>query len=525
MKNNFEKSKGGIIKKAVLVGSVALAAATAHNEANSQTLNDTIKISTEQMFDTDTLLAQSNDRDIRKEIDNLRIQKIAELKGDIKDIKSEIELNSNPKKFKELKKGTLSSTKEQLEQNFQEWQSINLDLLTEEEVALLIDYISQHERDLDIPENEREKLGETGFFGFWESYKQSEIKEKFYKNKKVFRFYTEYISDWMFGYWLNKKFQIAVDSLDINMVPKEKFNEAIKKIIDSIKSENICFKNENDIENFIENEWSNRESVEDLNNKTEEYKKEIKLISKNLNLDDVSRLINSSRAWLLNNISSDAYLNKLIKGEGLSVEEARKTQIERFERVKNIPSTIDSDYSSFSQYFPTELGYSKDSVAFNAYDVARSPTNPLHEFEHSNTRAIYNMSEQAKNLYTESLLSDEEIQKIIENNPETFSNINLLYWKNTSELDARKKVLENEMEKLEIKKYGEIMTHEHYLKLQEFLKAGKLDHNSVQILLITTEDGLLKTINDIAFNQNFKQDKNGSARYSGWDYDDQNNQA
>ena len=518
MNFKFEEHKNKA--KNVLLAGVTVAALASPQEVSSQILADSLKNTNDKSINIDTTEVKEEIPSLIDEIDTLRVRKVAELKDGIETLRYNIELNSDFEKFEKSEENFFRRRKEQAEKNFKEWQAINLDNFSEDQVALLIDYIIQPEIDAKTSPEDRKGCGEiSGSFGHWESFKQKNNNERFDKDERLKIFYYENIYIWMEN--LSDAFQEIINSLT-DKQPKEKFKEAIDKLITLIRSNNNAFKDEDSLEKIIKIDWEEREPVEKLNEEIKKVEEELRIIDSNLNIENVTNFINSSRVWLLDNISSDDYLIKLTEGEGYSLQEAKKIQSERLERIRNIPTSIDPSYLSMSGYRPVELGADRDSISFNAYDVARYPTNPLHEFEHANTRVIYGMSNKAKELYRMSLLNDEELKKIIQNHPNIFPEETVDYWKNFSELDARKKVLEEEMEKLGIKKRGEIMTEEHYLKLKKLFEEGKLDHNCEQIILITTKEGLIRAINSIAFNQQFKPDEKGNLKYSGWDYNNPN---
>ena len=503
MKFNFEKNIKKPVEKALLGGAI-IASHFIPLESKAQTDMDSIKDLNETLVNMDTL--EEEPKSLIEQIDALRIEKIAELKDHIKTLEYHIGLNSNYEEFSKLHKEIFAQQKEDAEKNFKDLILLKEELhkFSEKQIALLIDYLAQPWRDYATPVAEQKNNGtHERFFNLYRSYKMDRIEEKFDKDRKLNSLETSIellIGDDIHG------FQKVVDSMGEEKAPKEKFKATIDELIRLTRLNNTCFKDPASMEKKIQEKWEERESVESLQDEIKENQKELELINVNLNIDSLNNFINTSRQWLLENISSKEYLKKIIEGEGFSIEEAKEIQFKRFERIKNMPFSIDPKYFSSSSFIPVESGVPRDSIKLNAYDLARYHKQSIHEFQHASTRANFEMSEKAKNLYESALLNDEEIEKNIKEYEDVFNDVSKDYWKLPTEIDARKKVLENEMEKLGIKKYGELMTHEHYLKLQELMKQGKLDHNTMQILLITTEDGLLKVLNEIALNQDLEKE-------------------
>ena len=72
------------------------------------------------------------------------------------------------------------------------------------------------------------------------------------------------------------------------------------------------------------------------------------------------------------------------------------------------------------------------------------------------------------------------------------------YLSKPTELDARKKVLEMEMESLGIKKYEEEFTDGHYKKLIKLNKEGKLSNDAHDFLRVIKPEYIKQIMNSIA---------------------------
>lgn len=96
------------------------------------------------------------------------------------------------------------------------------------------------------------------------------------------------------------------------------------------------------------------------------------------------------------------------------------------------------------------------------------------------------------------------------------------YFGEKGERYARKQELETEMAKLGIKKYGDKFTKEHYDKLMELYRQGKLSKESCRFIETTKPEYFERIFNEIAATG----DENGKTFYNpNWDYGDKNNQA
>lgn len=148
-------------------------------------------------------------------------------------------------------------------------------------------------------------------------------------------------------------------------------------------------------------------------------------------------------------------------------------------------------------------------------DVVELPSKPrkenvsvgVHEFTHDLTYGGGAMTEKAKNLYTNSL----DIDSLKEYLGNQFDIDKLYYYIDPTERDARKKVLEYDLEKLGVKKYEEIFTKEHYNKALELMEKGKLSEDSVEFIKMTKPEYFLQIMNEIAENKVAKEDNQNLA--------------
>jgi hypothetical protein len=113
------------------------------------------------------------------------------------------------------------------------------------------------------------------------------------------------------------------------------------------------------------------------------------------------------------------------------------------------------------------------------------PTLAIHEGQHLITDQNKGMSDYAKNLYNDSYLP-------------TNKKDNNQYYNNPTEMDARKKALDFDMEKLGIKKYEEDFKPKHYKKILKL--KNKLNDDSLEFLEHVKPKNIQKIFNTIAYN-------------------------
>ncbi|GEM_PF-5159245 len=449
------------------------------------TLDSSAQNTSAYLKDTHHIKIYNNDSVIQKRvfyIDQLRIKRIDELNDFIRFYQNVYDINSNFEKFKKLKILEHEDSKRVFESTFEKWKSINLDSLSDEQVMLLINYTSRRKKDSDIPFEKRENIGESN--------ESENINKKMIEDKNLMMFYSLNIGKYND---LVENFSLIIDSIDKNENPKKRFMATIEKIINFYQIK-YHYQDDVGLEESIKNSWNNRELPESIMLKINEKQKELYLTFNYLDYSKLSDIINSSRSWFLENIASNNYYKKLI-GEGFSPDIAKIIQQERFNRLLNVSINLDPIYFNYSRF--------EDGMIFlNPIDIVKNGKYAsIHEEGHAETDGDFGISEKAKSIYREALINDDKLKEVISHNYGVFPNSldnTLSYWKGFSELNTRKKELEVALHDFNIIKGNEIMTHKHYLKLLELMKNGELDHNCVQIILMTTEEGLIKIINEIA---------------------------
>jgi len=116
-----------------------------------------------------------------------------------------------------------------------------------------------------------------------------------------------------------------------------------------------------------------------------------------------------------------------------------------------------------------------------------------HECLHASTNSNMGISEKAEKILRNSYKSIGE--KRIDD-----------YLSSITERLARKQALDDEMEKLEIKKYDEDFTDEHHDKLSEYNKAGNLSAGARDFIKTTKPEFFKQIFNEIATNKDINSD-------------------
>ncbi|HEU0085438.1 MAG TPA: hypothetical protein VFQ59_00565 [Candidatus Paceibacterota bacterium] len=230
-------------------------------------------------------------------------------------------------------------------------------------------------------------------------------------------------------------------------------------------------------------------------------KEKIKEIKKKIFFYDIGR------QWVLDNMKNPEYSNRLkeeyrsdiLTGNELKeyLELARSYRIHKasdgnFVISQNITESHGNsagnveaffDASTQTVFFPLDI----DSV--NAVNYA------IHEYAHKITTGNIFLSSKAISLFKDAFNSLSMLENVD-------SNANILkiisYYSDPTEMYARKKVFEHDLEVLGVKKYEEQFTKEHYLKALQLEKEGKLNNDSREFLLIIKPNMIEKVMNEIA---------------------------
>jgi hypothetical protein len=271
------------------------------------------------------------------------------------------------------------------------------------------------------------------------------------------------------------------------------------KLIESIQDEPTIKKYDvsnfefvhNDIQKYLSTEFLG-EVEENTYGTSNEYE------SKGVVLSVITQ-IEQAKLDVIGLLSSKEYLTRLAKEMKISEEEARVHQNTRIKNVASISYNIEST-SEIDNESPGANAYysSNTNLITLPYDMKLSTSDArhywrrviAHEILHESTMADLGISKTAKDLFSDSF------QRWDDDNAESIE-----YFSDPTELLVRKNILDLEMQRLKIKKYGEEFTQKHYEKLVKLLGQGKLLPNCVQLLKYVKSDKFVNMMNSIAENQ------------------------
>ena len=372
-----------------------------------------------------------------------------------------------------------------------------IEQFTDGDVGVLLSFVEEHHKSLEQSQGQSAYIPSPGFDSVDRLINADTSKEK--------------VSDFLngrFQTWLrrnlgkNEKMFLSycAEHKNQNLESKTLFNNALDAVLES-KRKNLPVDDESVIQAKIDTAWNSRVPIEPLKIQLLKKEKGIENLEKHLNRTDIEKSIEDARLRVYEAISQSSYLQKLIDGEHLTRDQALRVQKERLWRVANTSYTVEA--KNFQNSGSEIEGDSIKNFTFSAHDVALNPeTNAMHEWWHIATLGNHGMTEVAKAVYDSAWVGDKKFNAIKFSQQGEMAGIasqeEAAYYHNFTEMDARKKVLEVEMEKFGIKKISEPMTHEHYRKLIKLVQDGVLDSDSMQIILTTTEDGLIRAMNSVA---------------------------
>jgi hypothetical protein len=222
--------------------------------------------------------------------------------------------------------------------------------------------------------------------------------------------------------------------------------------------------------------------------------KDLKRIS--VDAKEAFKTDDEQRDWLAGVVHSKQYEEKAMKNEGLPKEEVDRRRARVLEDELRLD---DQEHPIFEEKTDGTYSAGRIAVRFGELPVVRQELTgvkkyqdmplAIHEIGHAITDGVDLMSDKAKKLYKDSFKEDKLNQQ--------FSD----YMSSPTELDARKKVFEYELEKNGIWKYGEIFTKEHLEKALKLSKEGKLSGDSNLFLDYIKHEKIPDIMNTIASNQ------------------------
>lgn len=235
-------------------------------------------------------------------------------------------------------------------------------------------------------------------------------------------------------------------------------------------------------------------------------------------ITDLILLTEQAKSNVINHIGSPEYLKKIAKEMNISEHDAKEQQQTRLKNLQNVSYDFKNSGLIFQLtrktssegaiafhmsenneiYLPYNIDLKNEKEKRDFYAIIQ------HEMLHGLIPSDEMISQKANNLLTESFDSS-----LVKKDDNYFT---------PSELLVRKQVLDIEMEKLGIKKYGEEFTNEHYQKLLSLADENKLSSNALELIVFIKSNNFLKVMNELAENNN----KN--YYHSNWNYSESNNQ-
>ena len=283
----------------------------------------------------------------------------------------------------------------------------------------------------------------------------------------------------------------------------------------------------------------NKDALNDLKSESSYKGKEVEnaVLGASERIKEIIGAYDAGRQWVLDNMSSKEYSAKLLKEEEKSLPDSlrvnaknekdydldfRKKQVsdKNFILSKDIGQSYDKDSKNISQNVAAFYNRVTNDVYFRMEDdSAKAINNAIHEFAHKATKSNGFMSLSSVKLLSEAFdslsvvahLSGNEIGDTLEN---------IKYFSDPTEMYARKKVFEHDLEKYKILKNGEKFTFQKYIRALELLKQNKLHYNSGQFIRSVKPKYILRVMNEIADVGDIKNENQGkdTYHYSGWDY-------
>ena len=232
-------------------------------------------------------------------------------------------------------------------------------------------------------------------------------------------------------------------------------------------------------------------------------------------------------------ISTNEYLNKLKEEFSCSDEEALKHQRVRLDNIIRTPFYFEpqerlEDTGAKAFYSDNEFwGKNGVTLPYNNVDLETLEELAIHEFLHAATRGERGLSPKSKQKLSESFMPNKSIDS-----PDLAS-----YHQKATERYVRLKMLEQELDRLGIKKLGERFTEEHFNKMMNIFNSqeendypsDKFNKNAKEFLDYTPQEYNTydQLFNEIASQENNADElkSNSNYRHPGWDYDNPENLA
>lgn len=202
------------------------------------------------------------------------------------------------------------------------------------------------------------------------------------------------------------------------------------------------------------------------------------------------------KSKLLKIINSDTYLRKLEEEFKGDKNRALIEQRSRLKQLKDVDIFVTDEIDVYvaGRYRPD----SHIIIMMKKFALATSESNVLlHELEHASHNN--HITKKAKKILSEATVSENKFIKntrLYQQNKFLKVEPNYDYHSKATEILARKRVFEDDLRKLDIKKQEEPMTKEMIKKVQKIYKNNPevLDKNSIEFLQIIKQQNILKVM-------------------------------
>ncbi len=472
LENPFNKIK----KPLVLAGALTMASLLPNNSKGQEAVNPMDSIPKKE-------IKGRTGAGFEKELEVLRGQAINTISVEIASLESQINLLSDEQKYKNNIEAIV---------HMDELHAINQVLLCEQikgEIDSIkfynsnIDDFFQNYADMSILLNRTTDKNLKSFYKHFELLLKNSFLFSFRKYEPQKELESLSVKD-----YTGKSDEFKKDLISILGAYK---NSLTKQFIDP-------FNTKQKLDTYLDNVWAGRVSIDMKKESLLEYKKMELALQEKRNLEFFRDTILSMYEAVYRHINSKEYLERLKKETGNEIQ-ALTLQEYRLDILRFTEIEFEFNNHGLSRYEPN-----LNKIIYNMYDLVKNPSldSGPHELSHCVDVAGYALTEKAKTLYQEAWVGDAEFRKLRREHPMLFEykseDEDARYHSGPTELNARKRVLEIYLEKSGIRKYGEEMTEEHYKKLVELFKSGKLDRNCSQILLDTKKEKLIEILNTIA---------------------------
>ncbi len=336
---------------------------------------------------------------------------------------------------------------------------------------------------------------------------------------------------------VTEKLRISGENRDVDQIAKKKYLE-LKKKLDFIRMGTYAYYHEsifNDYQTFYENIKNDRSFILSL---FLEYLKDQGVIPEKILPDDFEtrkeiipvlfeklKKFDFDVAKILEFLEETGYLKQTfnhIKGIVEKAHEMKKHLITRYqskayrdrlqmnvgeqenvdELIEKMVENVKKDEIYISNFPHAAHGAKAVTVGDdkgNVYSVFAYKEKDDRVIEHELSHAA-----DAGGKYIPQKTKEKLEENVSEKKFTEFMKYEKEYFRNPTEILARKAAFDTELEKLGIKKYEEEFTEEHYKKIKKLFEEGKLSPNSKEFFRMFEKDALIMIMNTIAY-QDWKE--------------------